>query len=128
MNYKRQDAEKAWETVNIENKKLVKEYFEYLTATDHSVQTKNKYLSNIKIFFKWVLENRDNKFFADMTKRDYMGWLASLQEAGLSPNRVKVLRSTVSSLAGFCETMLEDEDDRFDNYRNLIKNKTYVKW
>lgn len=115
------DAVKDWELVSKENRDLVKEFMDYLCATDRSPQTRKVYLHNLQLFFLWVRVERDNKFFADLKKRDFMSWMAYLSgEQKLSPNRVCVLRSTVSSLANFAENILEGEDERFEGYRNVV--------
>lgn len=115
------NAEEAWEDVSEENKILVKEFMEYVSATDKSPETKRVYIHNLKLFFQWVLNERENKFFAELKKRDFMSWLSYLVDTQkLSPSRVRQLRSTISSLSNFCENVLADEDKRFENYRNLI--------
>lgn len=121
MEYHIYNAEEAWEDVNEENKILVKEFMEYVSATDKSPETKRVYIHNLKLFFQWVLNERENKFFAELKKRDFMSWLSYLVDTQkLSPSRVRQLRSTISSLSNFCENVLADEDKRFENYRNLI--------
>jgi len=121
MEYHIYNAEEAWEDVSEENKILVKEFMEYVSATDKSPETKRVYIHNLKLFFQWVLNERENKFFAELKKRDFMSWLSYLVDTQkLSPSRVRQLRSTISSLSNFCENVLADEDKRFENYRNLI--------
>ena len=121
IEYHTYNASEAWEHVNKDNKQLVKEYMEYISATDKSPDTKNSYLHNLKLFFQWILNERDNKFFADLKKRDYMSWLSYLVDTQkLSPSRVRQLRSTVSSLSNFCENVLADEEPSLKDYRNLI--------
>lgn len=116
------NAGEAWQYVNLDNKQLVKEFMEYISATDKSPDTKVSYLHNLKLFFQWVMNERDNKFFAELKKRDFMSWLSYLIDTQkLSPSRVRQLRSTVSSLSNFCENVLADEDERFDSYINLIR-------
>lgn len=121
MEYHIYNVEEAWEDVSEENKILVKEFMEYVSATDKSPETKRVYIHNLKLFFQWVLNERENKFFAELKKRDFMSWLSYLVDTQkLSPSRVRQLRSTISSLSNFCENVLADEDKRFENYRNLI--------
>jgi len=109
IEYHTYNASEAWEHVNKDNKSLVKEYMEYISATDKSPDTKNSYFHNLKLFFQWVMNERDNKFFAELKKRDFMSWLFYLVDTQrLSPSRVRQLRSTVSSLANFCENVLAD--------------------
>lgn len=115
------NAVRDWELVSKENRDLVKEFMDYLCATDKSPQTRKMYFHNLQLFFLWVRLERDNKFFAELKKRDYMAWMAYLSgEQKLSSNRVGVLRSTVSSLANFAENILEGEDERFEGYRNVV--------
>lgn len=129
------NTKEKWQNVNENNKKLVKEFIEYASATDKSIATREVYRHNLQLFFLWVMEEKNNVFFTELKKRDYMGWLAYLiDKQNLSPSRVRQMRSTVSSLSNFCEDVLADEDERFENYRNLIltfisKNSpTFYKW
>lgn len=115
------NTKEKWQNVNENNKKLVKEFIEYASATDKSIATREVYYHNLQLFFLWVMEEKNNVFFTELKKRDYMGWLAYLiDKQNLSPSRVRQMRSTVSSLSNFCEDVLADEDERFENYRNLI--------
>lgn len=118
----RYNTKEKWKKVNEDNKKIVKEYMEYASATDKSQATREVYLHNLQLFFVWVMEERDNIFFTELTKRDYMGWLSYLiDKQKLSPSRVRQMRSTISSLSNFCEDILADDGDkRFLNYRNLV--------
>lgn len=121
LQYNRYGTKEKWKDVNEDNKTLIKEFMEYLSATDKSKATRDSYFHSLQLFFLWVMEERNNVFFAELKKRDFMGWLAYLiDEQKLSPSRTRQLRSTVSSLANFCEDVLADEDERFDNYRNLV--------
>jgi len=120
--YNTYDTDRKWQYVNEENKLLLKEFMEYASATDKSGATRETYLHNLKLFFLWVMEERNNVFFPDLKKRDFMAWLSYLiDKQKLSPSRVRQMRSTVSSLSNFCEDILSDEDERFKDYRNLIR-------
>lgn len=117
------DAEGAWDKVNPHNKMIVEEYLINLGATGKSKKTIKVYTHNLKLFFQWVLEQRENKEFYKLKKRDYSAWLNYLVNTQkLSSARVRVLRSTVSSLSNFCENVLaEDEDfEEYEDYRNAI--------
>ena len=122
MNYHSYDATEAWEHVNPHNKEIVKFFMENLGASGRSKKTIEKYTHNLKLFFQWVLIERNNKPFYEIKKRDYSGWFNYLvNKQNLSPARVRVLRSTVSSLSNFCENILAEDDDfetikEYDHY------------
>lgn len=121
LQYNTYDTERKWKHVNEDNKLLVKDYMEYASATDKSKATRETYQHNLKLFFLWVMDERNNMFFADLKKRDFMSWLSYLVNTQqLSPSRVRQMRSTISSLSNFCEDVLADDDERFKEYRNLI--------
>ncbi|MDF2700954.1 MAG: integrase/recombinase [Haloplasmataceae bacterium] len=107
-----------WAKVNQDNKDLLDEFVEYLQSTDKSPMTINGYIDDIKICWVWSLEHNKNKFFIDFTKRDVMKYQNHLLNTlNLSPNRIRRLKSAISSLANFVEAMM---DDIYENYRNII--------
>lgn len=121
--YHTYDAESAWQKVCNHNKVLVEEYLINLGATGKSQKTIKVYTHNLKLFFQWVLEQRQNKEFHTLKKRDYSAWLNYLVNTqNLSSARVRVLRSTVSSLSNFCEDVLSEDDEfpEYEDYRNNI--------
>lgn len=104
--------------VSKENKNLVKEFIEYLKATAKSPTTIHAYSNDLDLFFVWNLQNNNNKFFVDFTKRDVMRYQNYLvNELELSPNRVRRRKATLSSLSNFIESMM---DDLYDNYKPII--------
>ena len=77
------------------------------------------YKSDLDIFFVWGLQNANNKFFVDLTKRDlvsYQNWLINNNEN--SPARVRRLKAVISSLSNYIENILDDE---YPNYRSIVK-------
>jgi integrase len=68
------------------------------------------------------MENCGNKDFTDINKRDimnYQDWLYN--DLGLSPNRVRHLKSAISSMSNYIETILDREFPQFRNVINKIK-------
>ena len=121
--YHQYGAEEAWKTVNEHNRMIVDEYLINCGATGKSKKTISVYTHNLKLFFQWVLNQKDNKEFHMLKKRDYSAWLNYLVNTqGLSPARVRVLRSTISSLSNFCENVLAEDEDfpEYKGYRNSI--------
>ena len=105
--------------VSKENQNLKKEFINYLYSVDRSPKTIEGYSSDIDIFMVWNLQNNNNKFFVDVTKKDlvrYQGWLMANNEN--SPSRVRRLKATLSSLSNFIENIL---DDLYPNFRNVVK-------
>ena len=111
-------SEEKLSKVNINNMDLLKDFLSYMRTIDRSPQSLKNYANDIKIFYCWLLENSRNKDFTAITKRDimnYQDWL--LNTLGLSPSRIRCLKSALSSLSIFIETILDEE---FPNFRNII--------
>lgn len=107
------------EQVSVENQNLKKEFINYLYSVDRSPKTIIGYINDIDIFMVWNLENNNNKFFVDLTKKDfvrYQGWIMANNKN--SPSRVRRLKATLSSLSNFIENIL---DDVYPNFRNIVK-------
>lgn len=108
----------AWEKVNPFNKKLYDDFFKYCRSTDKSPDTIDSYQSNLHIFFIWMVDNADNKNFTDIEKIDIMNfqdWM--MTDKGLSSNRVRQLKSSISSLSNYICDML---DKKYPNFRNIV--------
>lgn len=114
-------TEEKWGLVNKENKSLLDEWIEYLNSVDRSNETISQYVNDAKIFFCWVMEYADNKFFVNINKRDIMKFqnylLNTLKQ---SPNRIRRLKSCISSLSNYIESMLDDVYPQFRNIVNKI--------
>lgn len=111
-------TEELWDKVNPENKSLLEEFIEYKRSTGKSEETIYQYYSMLRIFFVWLLENAKNKFFVDITKRDLIKFQGyCLNTLGHSPNRVRTMRSAISSASLFVENVLDDE---YPNFRNIV--------
>lgn len=90
--------------INPKNVRLMNDFLEYLRSIGKAESTVKAYTSDLYIFFVWVLQNADNKYFPEVTKRDiisYQNWLLRSNEN--SPARVRRLKSTLSSLSNYIE-------------------------
>lgn len=104
--------------VNRENLELEDSFIEYLESTDHSSGTTKQYRANLHVFWVWNLENNNNKFFINMTKREFVKFQNYVINVWKwSPKRVRTVRATLSSLSNYIENILDDE---FPNYRKII--------
>lgn len=104
--------------VSKDNMDLMKEFLSYISATGKAKSTIKKYEDDIKIFFVWNLKNNDNKFFVNLNKRDiikYQNYLTN--DLGQSSSRIRSLRSALSSMSNFIETIM---DDIYPNFKPII--------
>lgn len=109
------------EKIYSENKDLYEDFLSYLSSIDRSVKTINSYRSDLEIFFCWNLEYNKNKDFIEITKREF----ARFQDHALntwkwSSNRVRRVKSTISSMSNYIENIL-DEEKKFKDYKSIIK-------
>ena len=95
----------------------MKDYLEYLKSIDRSETTIHGYENDLQIFMVWNLLNNKNKFFIDLTKRDVMKYQSYLLSINNSPNRIRRLKATLSSMSIFIENILDDD---YPNFRNII--------
>lgn len=112
-------TDEKWEQVCQDNKYLLNEFEDYLKAADKSPQTIYQYISQLKIVFVWLLDNCNNKSFTDVKKREWVKFIGYLtSDLKVSSNRISSIKSAMSSLSNFIETIL-DED--YPTFRNIIK-------
>lgn len=105
--------------VNPKNTRLKNDFLNYLDSIQRSRNTIKSYSNDLDIFFVWNLQNNDNKFFVDLTKRDiisYQSYLSSNNNN--SPARIRRLKATLSSLSNYIENILDDE---YKGYRSIVR-------
>ena len=105
--------------INPDNLELINDFLDYYLATDHSEKSAKVTRSNLNIFFVWLMKNRKNKDFCDVKKKDILAYQSYLMKEGLSPARVRALKSSLSSLSSYIEDML-DEEEKWEDFRNII--------
>jgi site-specific recombinase XerD len=107
--------------VNPKNQRLKKDFIDYLDSIQKSIKTIKSYENDLDIFFVWNLQNNDNKFFTEVTKRDiisYQSYLANINKN--SPARIRRLKSTLSSMSNYISNIL-DEEPEFKNFKSIIR-------
>lgn len=105
--------------INPKNIRLIGDFLEYLRSVGKAESTVKAYSSDLYIFFVWVLQNADNKYFPEVSKRDivsYQNWL--LWDNENSPARVRRLKATLSSLSNYISNILDDE---LPNFRPIVR-------
>lgn len=109
------------EQVLLENKQLGDDFIEYLQSIDRSPNTIDQYKNDLNIFWVWNLQNNNNKPFIKITKREFARFQNHcLNEWGWSSNRVRRVKSVLSSMSNFIENIL-DEEEEFAGYRAIIR-------
>lgn len=127
--------EEIWKNVNKENKSLLEEFKIYLHSIDRADTTIHQYDKDLKGFFCWYCKNCGNKEFFDIKKRDiikYQNYL--LNDLKLSSNRIRRMKSTLSSLSNYIVNILDDDYPEFKNIilkieapqKNLVREKTII--
>lgn len=109
--------------VNPENTQLLQEFLNYLRSVQRSETTIHGYENDIQIAWVWCLEQNQNKFFVEWTKRNiiaYQNWLLYTNEN--SPARVRRMKAALSSLSNFVENILDEEYPSFRNIVNKVEN------
>lgn len=105
--------------VNPENIQLGNDFLEYLTSIDRAKTTVDSYRADLNVFWVWCLDFNSNKFFINLTKRKIAKFQNyCLNTWGWSPARMKRVKSTLSSLSNYVESMLDDE---YEGYRPIIR-------
>ena len=105
--------------VNPENIDLGNDFLDYLRSVDRAGSTIDQYKNDLKIFWVYLLQHCNNKFFVELSKRDISKYQSyCLTEWKWSPARMRRVKSTLSSLSNYVENMLDDE---FENYRPIVR-------
>ena len=113
-------TEEEIKLIREENIELMDEFLEYLEATDHSPRSINVYKNNLHIFFVYCQKHLKNKDFVDIKKRDIMSFQNYMVKNNLGAARIKNIKSTLSSISNFIESVLEDEEPKWEGFRNII--------
>jgi site-specific recombinase XerD len=110
-------TDQEWVEVNEWNRKITEEFLE---QGHLSPQTLKQYESALKIFFRWVKDNINNKPLYELRPKDALRYQNFLINRNLSSSGVKFKRSAVSSLCGYIELYYLDD---FPTFRNIYNKK-----
>jgi integrase len=103
-----------WQNVNEKNRKMTEEFL--AQSLQLSPQTLKQYRSGLMIYWRWVMENADNKPFHEIKAREYLRYQNYLTTSGLSSSAVKFKRSAVSTFNNYVELYYGDDYPLFRNY------------
>lgn len=105
--------------INPENMNLLNDFLEYLESIGRSESTIKNYKADLLIFFCWCMENINNKYFVDLTKREISRFQNhALNTWGWSSSRIRTVKAAMSSLSNFIENILDDE---IAGYKPIVK-------
>lgn len=108
--------------INPENKQLCEDFLQYLSDVGRSNGTIRGYKNDLDIFFVWNHDYNGDKKFVDIKKREFARFQGhASNEWHWGSERVKRVKSAISSMSNFIENILADEDDEFENYRSVIR-------
>lgn len=100
--------------INKKNIELMNDFLDYLISIDRSKGTINGYKNDLLIFFVWNIENNDNKYFVELTKREISKFQKyAMTDWGWSTNRLSRVKSALSSLSNYIYNILDDEIEDF---------------
>jgi integrase len=103
--------------INPKNLKLMERFLRE-KDTRSSDGTIKGYESDLTIFFTWVLQNCDNKFFVDIKKIEFAEFFSyTVKDLQWNSARFARMRSCLSSLSNFIERFFDDE---YPNFHNII--------
>lgn len=109
--------------INKKNIELMNDFLEYLASIDRSELTIKNYKSDLQIFFCYNVENNDNRYFVELTKRQIAKFQNyALNELGWSSNRLRRVKSALSSMSNYIENILDDEIKDFKPIIRKIEN------
>lgn len=112
-------SEEKLAKVNPENIQLGNDFLEYLTSIDRAKSTIESYKADLKVIWVLILDLLNNKFFVELSKRDIVKIQNHcLNTLGWSPARMRRVKSTMSSLSNYIDSMLDDE---FEGYRPIVR-------
>lgn len=109
------------EQINPKNKKLIELFLKDKTRKC-SAKTIENYHSDLNIFFCWVIENAENKFYPDIKKFEISDFFSfTTEEDGLrwSGKRFARMRSVLSSLS---DCVIKFYDDDYPLFRNFVNS------
>ena len=107
--------------INPNNMRLKDDFLNYLRSLQRSDSTIKGYDNDLLIVFTYIMESLKNKDFHKLTKRDIISLQNWLVSNGNSSARIRRVKSTISSLSNFCESILADDDPDFEGYRSIVR-------
>lgn len=107
------------EKINPENKMLIDDFLDYLESVGRASTTIKNYRADLQIFFCWCIDELDNKTFVKVTKREIARFQNHAMKVwGWSSNRLRTVKSALSSLGNYIESILDEE---YEDFRSIVR-------
>lgn len=114
-------TEELYLKCNEENRSMVEEFFQMNPQL--SPATKVQYTSGLRQFLYWICSSCNNKPLYKIKKRDFNRYMSYLSNRGMSGSGLRFKKSSVSTLCGYIEDVITEDDDfpEYKNFRNFTK-------
>lgn len=114
-------TEEMYLKCNEENRFMVDEFFQMNPQL--SPATKTQYASGLRQFLYWIHVSCNDKPLYKIKKRDFNRYMSYLSNRGMSGSGLRFKKSSVSTLCGYIEDVITEDDDflEYKNFRNFTK-------
>lgn len=105
--------------INPENATLIDDFLDYLESVGRASTTIKNYRADLLIFFCWCADELGNKSFVNVTKREIARFQNyAMKTLGWSSNRLRTVKSALSSLGNYIESILDEE---YEDFRSIVR-------
>ena len=114
------------------NSKLARDFLLYISINNYTYQSCTAMKASLFKFLKWnLLNNNDCSFYSLKCSHFTRFFKYAYNEEKLSYDRVRIIKSHLSTLSDFCEHILGHEEyvytnkviyNKWFNYTNIVKN------
>lgn len=105
--------------INPENATLIDDFLDYLESVGRASTTIKNYRADLLIFFCWCADELGNKSFVNVTKREIARFQNyAMKTLGWSSNRLRTVKSALSSLGNYIEAILDEE---YEDFRSIVR-------
>ena len=114
-------TDEMYQQCNAETREMIEEYFS--ANPQLSKDTKKQYWSANRQFAYWVHTSCSDKPLYKIKKRDFIRFMSYLVNRGMSSSGLKFKKSAISSLCGYIEDNVSDDEDmpEYSKFRNFTK-------
>lgn len=116
----RSDAAKYFDDCQNENKRLLDDFYNYLSSSNKSPKTILCYMQKLKVFFSWNYEFNCDKLFFNLKNHDFIIFFGDLRmKYHLSCKSVGNMKAILSSFSSALEVLFEDD---YPMFKNRVRN------
>src|SRR5699024_3852074 len=102
-----------------ENKDILDDYILEMKSNGRSEKTIYQYVSDIKMFYCYMVENTKPESILDLKKRDFRRFFLALQDGGDTNAIINIVQCSLRNLLEF----VVNDDDIYEDYEiNVMKS------